>query len=102
MRYAFILKSLQDSELAGLTISERCRILGVSTSGYYEWRSRELGRPCKKACRSRRKMISDQTIVSTVASVREELGYTPGYRQFHALLQRRGIRVSVKRLQRLL
>ena len=37
MRYAFIRETLADRELYGMPLSERCRILGVSTSGYYEW-----------------------------------------------------------------
>ena len=43
VRYAFLLKTLPDPDLLGMPITERCRILGVSPSGYYEWRNHQLG-----------------------------------------------------------
>lgn len=38
----------------------------------------------------------------TIRRIRKDLGYTPNYRQFHALLRRCGIHVDLKRLQRTL
>ena len=38
----------------------------------------------------------------TIRRIRKDLGYTPGYRQLHALLRRCGIHVGLKRLQRTL
>lgn len=102
MRYAFIRETLADRELYGMPLSERCRILGVSTSGYYEWLHRRNGRPRKKLHVPKRVMLSDETVLASVRRLRGLLGYTPGYRQFHELLRKRGIRVGVNRLQRLL
>lgn len=102
MRYAFIRETLEDRELYGMPLSERCRILGVSTSGYYEWLHRRNGRPRKKLHVPKRVMLSDETVLASVRRLRGLLGYTPGYRQFHELLRKRGIRVGVTRLQRLL
>lgn len=102
MRYAFIRETLADRELYGMPLSERCRILGVSTSGYYEWLRRRNGRPRKKLHVPKRVMLSDETVLTSVRRLRGLLGYTPGYRQFHELLRKRGIRVGVTRLQRLL
>ncbi len=102
MRYAFIRESLSDPELYGMPLSERCRILGVSTSGYYEWLRRRDGRHRKKPHASKRVMLSDETVLASVRRLRGLLGYTPGYRQFHELLRKQGIRVGVSRLQRLL
>lgn len=102
MRYAFIRETLLEPEIVGLPISERCRILGVSTSGYYEWCRRQNGRGRKKSQAPKRRMVSDETVLASVRRLRELLHYTPGYRQFHALLRKQGIRISVKRLQTLL
>lgn len=102
MKYACILETLPEPELFGLPVSARCRVLGVSPSGYYEWCSRQKGRPRKKSRESKRKMISDETILASVRRLRETMHYTPGYRQIHALLKTQGVRVSVKRLQTLL
>lgn len=102
MRYAYIHESLDDQELQGMPLSERCRILAVSTSGYYEWRGRTEGRPRQKAYTPKRAKLSDETILTSVRRLRDLFGYTPGYRQFHELLRKRGIRVDVTRLQRLL
>lgn len=102
MRYAFIRETHADPELYGMPLSERCRILGVSTSGYYEWLGRQEGRPRKKPNEPKRAMLSDETVMASVRRLRGLLGYTPGYRQFHELLRRQGIRVGVSRLQHLL
>lgn len=102
VRYAFIRETLADPELYGMPLSERCRILGVSTSGYYEWLGRQEGRPRKKPNEPKRAMLSDETVMASVRRLRGLLGYTPGYRQFHELLRRQGIRVGISRLQHLL
>lgn len=85
-----------------MPLSERCRILGVSTSGYYEWLGRQEGRPQKKPNEHKRAMLSEETVMASVLCLRGLLGYTPGYRQFHELLRRQGIQVDVSRFQHLL
>ena len=69
----------------------------MSPSGYYEWRNRQLGCPRQKTYQAERSKINDETIVMTIRRIRKDLGYTPGYRQFHALLRRCGIHVGLKR-----
>ena len=78
VRYAFLLKTLPDPDLLGMPITERCRILGVSPSGYYEWRNRQLGCPRQKTYQAERSKINDETIVMTIRRIRKDLGYTPG------------------------
>ena len=98
MRYAFIRETLADPELYGMPLSERCQILDVSSSGYYEWLGRQEGRPRKKPNEPKRA----KTVMASVRRLQGLLGYTPGYRQFHELLRRQGIRVGISRLQHLL
>lgn len=50
MRYAFIWATLNDPDINGLPIEDRCRIMEVSDSGYYHWRARTHppSKPIKK------------------------------------------------------
>ena len=96
MRYAYIRESLQDHELKGIPIALRCQVLGVSISGYHAWVKRQSHPTEKKA------IVSPETLLGQAKIIREEMGYTPGYRQMHALMQRRGIKVGTKRLRRVL
>ncbi|EJW96390.1 integrase catalytic subunit, partial [gut metagenome] len=93
MRYAFIQESLSDNELKGIPISLRCQILDVSVSGYHSWVKRQTTPKRKK------KIVSPETLLGQAKIIRNEMGYTPGYRQMHVLMQRRGVKVSVKRLR---
>lgn len=99
MRYAFLLKTLPDPDLLGVPITERCRILWVSPCGYYEWRNRQLRCPRQKTYQAKRSKINDETIVMTIRLIPKDLGYTPDYQQFRALLRRCGIHVSLRPLQ---
>ena len=96
MRYAFIKESLGDIELKGIPVSLRCQILEVSVSGYHGWVKRQTAPAPKK------KIVSPETILGQAKIIREEMGYTPGYRQMHALMQHRGVKVGVKRLRAVL
>ena len=101
MRYAFIEDSLKDPELAGISIMRRCAVLDVSVSGFYDWRNRlQQDRPTANP--GAQSKVSDETIIACVKKLREDMGYTPGYRQLHAMLRDLNIKVDVKRLQRLL
>lgn len=78
MRYAFIQASLEDSELKDIPIAKRCEVLEVSVSGYHAWVKRQrMPVKCKK-------VISDETVPRQAKIIRNEMKYTPGYRQMHA------------------
>ena len=77
MRYAFIQASLEE----------------VSVSGYHAWVKRQrMPVKCKK-------VISDETVLRQAKIIRNEMKYTPGYRQMHALMRQRGVCIGVKRLR---
>lgn len=101
MRYAFIEDSLKDPELAGISVMRRCTVLDVSVSGFYDWRNR-VRQKRTAANPGAQSKVSDETVIAGVKKLREDMGYTPGYRQVHAMLRDLNIKVDVKRLQRLL
>ena len=69
-----------------------CRVLEVSTSGYYAWRSRE------KSERARR----DEALTSSIARAHRESRGTYGAPRVLAELQEQGERVGRKRVARLM
>lgn len=73
-------------------IATMCRVLAVSTSGYYEWRKRV------PSARARR----DQKLKGMIREVHAESDGTYGRPRVHAELQDRGERVSPKRIARLM
>lgn len=86
MRYAFIEASLKDPELVGISVMRRCIVLNVSISGFYDWRSRiREERPVANP--GVQSKVSDETVIASVKKLREDMGYTPGYRQGHAMLR---------------
>jgi transposase InsO family protein len=83
---------LLDAEKADHTIVDMCAWLGVSRSGYYEWRHRPASATAER--RERLKAM----IVSIFHAHHE----TYGYRRVHAVLERRGERVSPELVRQLM
>jgi putative transposase len=69
-----------------------CRLLGVSTSGYYAWRNRK---PSKRA-------IADSALTETIAEIHTWSRGTYGAPRIHAELADLGVRVGRKRVARLM
>jgi putative transposase len=69
-----------------------CRVLGVSTSGYYAWRKRA---PCARALR-------DTELRERIRSIHKRSDGTYGRPRIHAELQEAGERVGQKRIGRLM
>jgi putative transposase len=78
-KFAFI-----DGEKDNFPISKMCAWLGVSTSGYYEWRDRA---PSPAARRRER-------LAAMITAIFEANHGTYGYRRIHAVLLRSGEQVS--------
>jgi putative transposase len=77
----------------GLPVAVACRLLGVSTSGYYTWRSRPAS-PRRQA---------DQTLGATIASIHQMSRGTYGSPRVHAELRlAAGVRCGRKRVARLM
>jgi len=91
--FAFI-----DAEKAtnpNLSIAWACRTLGVSTSGFYDWR-RAQAQPCRRRC-------ADAELTETIIEIHRQSRGTYGSPRVHAEL-RLGldIRVGRKRVERLM
>lgn len=69
-----------------------CRVLSVSRSGYYAWRSRDVS--------SRRR--ADEALTKRIARIHRESRQTYGSPRVHAELQAGGERVGRKRVARLM
>lgn len=69
-----------------------CRLLGVSTSGYYAWRHRK---PSKRS-------VEDARLTELIVRIHKQSQGTYGYPRVHAMLNRQGVRCSKKRVARLM
>ncbi len=69
-----------------------CRVLGISTSGYYAW----VGRgPSKRAC-------ADAVLQQRIQVIHERSRGTYGRPRVHAEIKQDGVRVGCKRISRLM
>jgi putative transposase len=73
-------------------VTTMCRVLGVSTSGYYAWESRK---PFARAC-------EDMVLSERVVLIHEASRQTYGSPRIHAELQDEGRRIGRKRVARLM
>jgi putative transposase len=73
-------------------VKTMCRVLDVSTSGYYAWRKRQ---PSQRA-------QEDQRLLKRIHSIHERSKGTYGAPRIHAELAEAGVRVGRKRVARLM
>ncbi len=69
-----------------------CRVLGVSTSGYYAWQSREQSERARE----------DEALSQRIVRIHRESRQTYGAPRIHAELQEQGQRIGRKRVARLM
>jgi putative transposase len=79
-------------EKASHHIATLCRVLGVSSSGYYAWCERPL------SMRAR----TDQALLDQIQAIHERSRGTYGTPRIHAELQAQGVRCGRKRVARLM
>lgn len=95
-RYAFIAAECAELDAASTavapTIVQMCSWLGVSKSGFYEWRNRP-----PSATEQRRELLKIQ-----IAALFETFGGVYGYRRIHAELLRAGERVGAELVRALM
>ena len=77
---------------AELAVHTMCRVLQISTSGYYDWLNRS---PSKRS-------IDDAVMVQRIRAIHAESDATYGMPRVRAELIDRGVRISAKRVARLM
>jgi putative transposase len=83
---------LIDAKRAQHPVSLLCEVLGVARAGYYAWKDRP-------ACARRRR---DDEVLGEIRAIHEQSAATYGWPRVHAELRHRGVRVSRKRVARLM
>lgn len=93
VKYQLISNAIrQDNNL--LCISTLCEMVGVSRSGYYNWRQGE-------AIRQERQRKDDEDFAQILEAYQFR-GYRKGARSIHMRLLHTGIRMNVKKIRRLM
>ncbi len=83
---------LIEAEKASYPISLLCRVLGVSRSGYYEWKDRPLFKRDRE----------NAALTEKIRQIHERSRQVYGYPRVHAELKALGVRCSRKRVARLM
>jgi putative transposase len=83
---------LIDAKRAQHPVSLLCSVLGVSRAGYYAWKERPV------SSRQRR----DDELLALIREIHDESEGSYGWPRIHAELRHRGVRVSRKRVTRLM
>lgn len=73
-------------------IAMQCRVLGVTTSGYYAWLKRPPSRRAQE----------NEVLGRRIAEIHAESRQTYGTRRVHAVLQAQGVAASRRRVERLM
>ena len=73
-------------------VTTMCRVLGVSTSGYYAWQSRKQSERASQ----------DEAVSARIIRIHEQSRRTYGAPRIHAELQEQGQRIGRKRVARLM
>ncbi len=81
-----------DREKANHAVALLCRVLGVSPSGYYAWRTRQ---PSARVC-------ANVTLTEQIVTIHAQSRHTYGAPRVHAELAARGIRCGHVRVARLM
>jgi transposase InsO family protein len=87
VKFAFI-----EEKKVAFPIEPMCRVLGVSSSGYYAWQQRPVSERAK----------ADERLAVEVVAAHKRSRATYGSPRVHADLRARGVRVGRKRIERLM
>jgi putative transposase len=87
VKYAFI-----KEQSAHHTVTKLCQVLGVSTAGYYDWRSRKASQ----------RSLENQSLLRQIRQIQVQVMETYGSPRMHAELVAQGECVSLGRIERLM
>ncbi len=91
--FEIIHETLRDPEMT-LSVTELCRLAGVSHSGYYNW--------VKSAPKRAEKELADRNDFELIQKAYQYRGYQKGIRGIHMRLLHEGIQMNPKKISRLM
>ena len=84
-----------DQKAAGFPVNKACEVADVSTSGFYDWRTREAAGPTERE-------IAEADLVALMREIFDAADGNYGVPRMHHELRQGGVVVNVKRVRRLM
>ena len=88
-------RCVDDQRAAGFPVSAACEAAGVSTSGFYDWQSREAAGPTERE-------VAEADLVELMREIFDASDGNYGVPRMHRELRRAGLIVNEKRVRRLM
>ena len=88
-------RCVDDQKAAGFPVSAACEAAGVSTSGFYDWRTREAAGPTER-------QVAEAELVELMREIFDASDGNYGVPRMHVELRRAGLTVNEKRVRRLM
>jgi transposase InsO family protein len=88
-------RCVDDQRAAGFPVTAACEAAGVSTSGFYGWRTRQEAGPTQR-------QVAEAELVELMREIFDAADGSYGVPRMHRELRRAGVRINVKRVQRLM
>jgi transposase InsO family protein len=88
-------RCVDDQKAAGFPVSSACDAAGVSTSGYYDWRARQVAGPTQR-------QVAEAELVELMRDIFDASDGNYGVPRMHHELRRAGLTVNEKRVRRLM
>jgi transposase InsO family protein len=88
-------RCVDDQKAAGFPVSAACEAAGVSTSGFYDWRTREAAGPTDR-------QVAEAELVALMRDIFEGSDGNYGVPRMRDELRRAGLTVNEKRVRRLM
>lgn len=88
-------RCVDDQKAAGFPVSAACEAAGVSTSGFYDWRTRQEAGPTER-------QVAEAELVELMEAIFDASDGNYGVPRMHRELRRAGLTVNEKRVRRLM
>ena len=86
---------VDDQKAAGFPVSAACEAAGVSTSGFYDWRTRQAAGPTER-------QVAEAELVELMGDIFDASDGNYGVPRMHVELRRAGLKINEKRVRRLM
>jgi transposase InsO family protein len=88
-------RCVDDQKGAGFPVTAACEAAGVSTSGYYDWKTRQAAGPTER-------QVAEADLVELMRAIFEAADGNYGVPRMHRQLRRAGLIVNKKKVRRLM